>query len=170
MTDIQGPAEARRPLSSLVVIGAGIVVLAVVTAVVVLLASNRAAQEYPADSPEGMLQRYLANFEERDYEAAYGHFSAEIKGGTDLETYLESVRSYGFPLGQAARRVFIDEVTGSGDDRVMRLTVEEFYGEDIGGGSYRSERQVRIVRESDGWHIDELLVWLDPAPFFDEPF
>jgi hypothetical protein len=52
----------------------------------------------------------------------------------------------------------------------MRLTVEEFYGEDIGGGSYRSERQVRIVRESDGWHIDELLVWLDPAPFFDEPF
>jgi hypothetical protein len=166
MTDLEGHPEAQRSIGSPVLIGVAIVILAVVTAAVVLLAGDR-QQEYPADSPEGMLQRYLASFEDRDYEAAYAHFSTEVKSGLDLERYLESVRQYGFPVGQAARRVFIDEVSGDGDERVMRLTVEDFYGDGFGGDSYRSERQIRIVRESGGWYIDEPLVGLDPT--FGEP-
>jgi hypothetical protein len=137
-----------------------------VTAEIVLL-GGRSEQAYPADSPEAMLQRYLGSFDDRDYEAVYAHFSTDVKERTDLETYLDSILAYGYPDAQLTRRVFIDGVSGSGDSRVIRLTVEEFYGQDLGGGSYRSERQLRVVREPDGWHIDELLVWLDPAPFFE---
>ncbi|MEA2651755.1 MAG: hypothetical protein QOI85_1476, partial [Chloroflexota bacterium] len=47
---------------SLLYVALGVVALAVVTIVVVLLAGNREAAEFPTDSPEAALQAYLAGF------------------------------------------------------------------------------------------------------------
>ena len=160
------PASANR---SLIVIGAAVVGLILVTVVVVLLAGDRAAREYPADSPQGTLQRYLAAFDDGDYEAAYAFFSDRVHEGMDLDQYERAIDSYGFHGREGpARRVLFDRVTGS-DDRVqVHLVVEEFYGDGLGGNTYRSQRQVRLVRQAGGWRIDEPLVWLEPAPFIEK--
>ena len=83
MTENTDPPEATKASGSLLVIGAGVVVLSVLTVAIVLL-GGRSPLEYPADSPEAMLQRYLGSVDDRDYEAAYAHFSTDIKERTDL--------------------------------------------------------------------------------------
>jgi hypothetical protein len=147
-------------------IALGVVALVAVTVTVVVLAGGREAAEYPPDSPEGALQRYLAAFDEADYETAYTFFSDEVRGEMDLDQYESTVRSYGTFSGQPSRRVLFDRTSGEGDRIRVHLTVEEFYGGGgLGGGdTYRSPREVLMVREDGAWRIDEPLVWLDPAP------
>lgn len=151
---------------SLLLIGLGVVALVALTVIVVLLAGGRDSTEYPADSPEGALQRYLIAFDDGDYETAHSFFSSEVRGEMDLEQYESIVRSYGTFDGGPSRRVLFDRTDGD-DDRIrVHLTVEEFYGGGwLGGGdTYRSPREIVMVREDGAWLIDEPLVWLDPAP------
>ena len=157
---------------SLLFIALGIVLIVALTVVVVVLAGDREAAEFPADSPEGAVQRYLAAFDEDDYETAYSFFSEEVRGEVDLDEYERMVRSYGAYGDQTSRRVLFDQVSGEGDRVRVHLTVEEFYGGGgLGGGdTYRSPREVLMVREDGAWHIDEPLVWLDPAPFGEPAF
>ena len=66
------------------------------------------------------------------------------------------------------RTVLFDSSTGTGDRVQLHLIVEEFYGDGLSGDTYRSPRDVRLVREDGEWRIDQALIWLDPAPI--EPF
>lgn len=159
------PASENR---SLLLIAAGVVALIIITVAVVVLTGNERAQEYPADSPEGTLQRYLAAYADGDVEGAYAYFSTRVQERMDLDAYQRSIDSYGdMEMADASRRVIFDRRTG-GDERVqLHLTVEEFYGDGLDGSTYRSPRQVRLVREGGEWRIDEPLVWLDPAPVFE---
>jgi hypothetical protein len=163
---------ARTQDRSLLLIGLGVVALVALTIVVVLLAGGRQAVAYPVNSPEGAVQRYLAAFDEGDYETAYTFFSEEVRGEMDLDEYERAVRSYGSFDGGPSRRVLFDRTSGDGDRMRVHLTVEEFYGGGgLGGGdTYRSSREVLMVRENGAWRIDEPLVWLDPAPFPEPAF
>jgi hypothetical protein len=159
------PPQPHTTFRPLIVIPASIAALIAATAAVVLLAGNRSAEQFPVDSPEGVVQGYLASFDNRDYQASYAFFSDRVHAAADFAAYESVLIGYGYHGdGATARRVLIDSVTGSGDRRVLSLTVEEFQGEGLSGSSYRYARHVRLVRQPDGWRIDELLVWLDPAP------
>jgi hypothetical protein len=164
-------AQASRTLSanrSLILIAVVIAILLAGTAGVVALAGNRAPHQYAANSPQGVLQRYLASFDEGDYEAAYARFSDGVQDRMTLAQYERAIDDYGIHGGEGpARRVFFDRVTGSGDRVQVHVVVEEFYGDGLNANTFRSERQVRAIRQPNGWHIDEPLVWLDPAPLFD---
>jgi hypothetical protein len=151
---------------TLLSIGAGILALVVVGAVVVLLAEARQPDPFEPGTPQAAMQDYLAAWDDGDYETAYGFFSEEVQAEASLDEYESQVRSYGDPYGggSGSRAAFIDEVEGDGQRVVLHLTVEEYFGDGpADGGSYRSQRQVRMVREADGWKIDEPLIWLEPT-------
>jgi len=159
---------------SLLIIAAAILALVVLAVAVVLLAGDRKPQQFAADSPEAALQAYLAAWDDRDIEAAYGYLSTRIKGTTSFQEYrraAEDFATYGMPPNGPDRHVFIDDVTGGGDHVVVQLTVEERYGDGM-TDVQRSTRSVQMVkdavsREVNRWRIDEPLVWLDPMPTYE---
>ena len=160
---------------SLLFIGGGILALVVLAVAIVLLAEARGPSSFEAGSPEEAMQRYLAAWEERDYEAAYGFFSEEIRADATLDQYESQARSYGEGnIGNGETATYIDDAVGEGDEVTLHLTVEQFYGDGgLGGGgnSFRTQRAIRMVREADGWKIDEPLIGIEPAASFGEfPF
>lgn len=152
---------------SLLLIGLGVLALVIVTSLAVVLVGRGEAREYPANSPEGALQRYLAAFDEGDYEVAYGFFSEEVQADTSLDEYERMASGYGPFFGDGVtRRVVFERVDGEADRVRVHLTVEDFYGGGFGGGdTIRTPYQITMVRENGEWRIDRLLLWLDPASF-----
>jgi hypothetical protein len=148
---------------SLIFVAVGVVALAIVTIAVVLLAGNRETPEFAHDSPEAALQRYLVAYDAGDLDAAHAHFSADVREQMDRDAYQRAVDSFGVGT-EPDRSVLFDSRSGSGDRVQLHLIVEEFYGDGLSGDTYRSPRDVRLVREGGEWRIDQPLVWLDPAP------
>lgn len=158
------------PDRSLPLIGGGVVVLVVVAvAAVVLLGSGR-APSFSADTPEGVVQRHLAAVEDRDYETAWGYFSASVRAELSIDEYRRATRDYG-SYGTESRRVLFDRSEVTGDRARVWLTVEEFYGGGAlafgGGDVYRSPREIALVREDGEWRIDDPMIGLEPMPFMD---
>lgn len=152
---------------SLLAIGGGVLALVVLAVVAVLLLGSRDATDLPADSPEGVVQRYLAAFEEGDHDAAWALFSAEVQERVPLDEYRRAADGFG-PYGDmGSRRVLFDGAEIDGDEARVRLTIEEFYdsGPFGGGETFRSARDIRLVREDGAWRIDEALIGLEPGPF-----
>ena len=85
----------------------------------------------------------------------------------DRGAYQRAVDSWGVDA-EPDRTVLFDSTTGTGDRVQLHLIVEEFYGDGLSGDTYRSPRDVRLVREDGEWRIDQALVWLDQAAI--EPF
>ncbi|HEX6654984.1 MAG TPA: hypothetical protein VF153_02105, partial [Candidatus Limnocylindria bacterium] len=123
---------------------------------------------FPAGSPQAAMQAYLAAWQERDIDAAYGYFSTEIKASTSLDDYRRVADGFGKPSPDQ-ESVFIDGAELDGDRATLHLTIERYFGDGPGSEVDRSTSSVRMVREADGWKIDEPLLGPDPAPFpFDE--
>lgn len=154
---------------SLLYIGAGVLALVVLGAAVVLLAGGRQPASFEPGTPEAAMQGYLAAWQDEDYEAAYGFFSDEIRAATSLEQYESQVRGFGDPFGGSDTAVYIDKAEIAGQQATLYLTVEQSYG-GIGGESYRSPREVRMVHQADGWKIDEPLIGVEQVPFGEKPF
>jgi hypothetical protein len=81
----------------------------------------------------------------------------------DLDAYQRAVDASGIGV-EPNRSVLFDRTDGEGDAVEVHLIVEEFYGDGLSGDTYRSPRDVRLVREDGEWRIDQPLVWLDLAP------
>lgn len=157
---------------TLLLIAGGILALVVVAATVVLLLGSREPTTFPADSPEGVVQQHLGAFEDGNYEAAHAFFSADVHSDMDLETYERTAREYGGYPGETSRRILFERTDVDGDVARVHLTVEEYYGGGpfAGGETYRSPREIRLIREAGSWKIDDPLIGLEPAPFPMEPF
>ena len=160
----RAPVSSGSTNRSLIYVAVAIVVLAATTVAVVLLAGDRESARFDADSPETALQRYLVAYEEGDLETAHAYFSADVRQRMDLDAYRRAVDSWGIG-SEPDRSVLFDRSSGSGDRVELHLIVEQFAGDGLSGETYRSPRDIRLVREGGEWRIDEPLVWLDPAPF-----
>jgi len=155
---------------SLLVIGGGILALVALSIAVILLAEARGPASFEPGSPQEAMQRYLAAWEERDYEAAYRFFSAGVQADGTFEQYERQAR-VGDEFHDGETAAYIDDVEGEGDRATLHLTVEMFFDDGgLGGNSYRSQRSVRMVREADGWKIDEPLIGVESVPFGEVPF
>jgi hypothetical protein len=152
---------------SLIYIGTGILALVAMGVAVVLLAEGRQPETFEPGSPQAAMQAYMAAWDEGDYRAAYAYFSDEVQADATLSEYESEARARGgeFGGGSEGKAAFIDDVEG--DDRrvTVHLTTEEYVGDGPGAQSYRTQHQVRMVREADGWKIDEPLLWLDRIRF-----
>jgi hypothetical protein len=155
---------------SLLYIGLGIAALVLVAASVVLLLGSRAATTFEADTPEGVVQRHLAAYEDGDYDAAWAAFSSEVRAMMPLDEYRRAARDFGSYSDLGSRRILFDATELEGDRARVSLTVEEYYesGPFGGGDMFRSSREIALVREAGEWRIDDALIGLEPGPF--EPF
>jgi hypothetical protein len=65
--------------------------------------------------------------------------------------------------------VLFDRSEVDGDRARVWLTIEEYYdGGPFGGANtYRSTREIALVREGGEWRIDDPLIGLEPMPFQD---
>ena len=168
MTDEQRPPELDR---TLLAIGLGLLGLVVVASLLVVVLGSSEPAQFPDDSPEGTVQRHLDAFAEDELEEAYALFSSDVQQGMSPEQYEQAVRDYGTYASGITRRVLFDRSDVDGEEATVHLTVEEFYGGGPfgGGDTYRSPREIHLVREDGAWRIDEPLVGLEPAPVpFDE--
>lgn len=170
MTETETRPHPAAQDRSLLLIALGIVVLVVLVVVAVLLLGNRRPTAFPAESAEGVVQRYLQAYQQGDYEAAYNFFSSDVRASMSLPEYRQVVRDQGGMYGtDSAPRVSFDRTTGSGERREVHLSVEVFYGDRAGpfdgGGSVSSPRVVSMISDDGAWRIDEQLVGLDPGPY-----
>ena len=170
MTTTQA-SPASHDTRPLLFIGAGVLVLVIVSVAVVLLAGRGAATVYPAGSPEGAFQRYLTAYFEGDYEAAYGSFSEDVHAQMSLEDYRQGAQMYGggMGFGGTSQRVLFQDTDGDGDLVRLNLVVEYFYGDGMGGGSNQQRLEVNMVREAGEWRIDDPLTGVEPG-FHGPPF
>lgn len=168
MTDGPEPTVAPAVDRSLLAIGGGIVALVVVAVIAIVLLGSREAAPFPADTPEGIVQRHLAAVDDEDYEAARGYLSAAVRAEVSLEQYRRAAQDYGYETG-GSRRVLFDRSEVDGDRARVWLTVEEYYdGGPFGGGNtYRSTREISLVREAGEWRIDQPIIGIEPMPFRD---
>jgi hypothetical protein len=152
---------------SVLYIGVGVLGVVVLGAAVVLLAEGRRPASFEPGTPQAAMQEYLAAWQDDDYEAAYQYFSDQIKADTSLEEYESLVRNFGDPNGyQSNEAIYIDKADGDEEEVTLYLTVEQFYGGDgLGGGSYRSQRTVRMIHQAGGWKVDEPLMGVEQFPF-----
>ncbi|HYN63813.1 MAG TPA: hypothetical protein VES36_04345 [Candidatus Limnocylindrales bacterium] len=160
-----------KPNRSVLYIGAGVLGLVVLGAAVVLLAEGRQPASFEAGTPQAAMQDYLAAWRDDDHEAAYASFSDEIRADTSLAQYESQVRSFGdSSFGGSDTAVYIDRADGDDSRVTLYLTIEQYYGGGLGGESYRSQREVRMVHQPDGWRIDQPLIGLEPIRFDEPPF
>ena len=153
---------SNRPV---ILIGAGVVALAIVSVAVVLSMGDRTSEPFPEATPEGALQRYLESFESGDLAGAHAWFSDRVASEMDLPAYQRMVDQFGSVLADdRPRRVLVGEQVGTGDSISLRVIVEELEDGGLGASTQRYEREIRMLRQPDGWRIDEPLIWLDPGP------
>lgn len=168
MTDELPVSEAPAPDRSLLVIGLGIAALVAVAVIAVVLLGSRDATSFSADTPEGVVQRHLAAVDDEDYETAWSYLSANVQSDLSVAEYRRMARDYGY-YGSQSRRVLFDRSEVDGDRARVWLTVEEYYGGGPfgGGDTYRSTREIALVREGGEWRIDDPLIGLEPMPGLD---
>jgi hypothetical protein len=154
---------------SIVAIGASVIAVAVLALLVVFLAGERGGASVAADSPEGVLQRYLAAWDDDDLAMAHAQFSADVRSRMDLEAFGRARDDWAAYSESRDRRVLFDATRIDGDQATVSVTIEQFSGGGLGGSTYRYDRSVRMVREDGAWRIDEPLTWLDPAPIIEVP-
>jgi len=170
----QFPAEARfvtrggdvsNGRSVGVVVGSILAVVAL-TVVIVVLAGSRGPKSFAAGTPEAELQAYLVAWDAGDLQTAYGAFSSSAQRGLPFSDFERAARNWRSGQASVDRLVLIDRSTGDTDRVTVFLIVEETYGEGFGAGSYRSTREVEMIREDGAWRIANSLVWLEPAEHF----
>ena len=153
--------QAGATSRPLLLIGAGILALLIISVVVVLVVGRGNTADYSADSPEGTLQRYLAAVEDGDYDAAHAYFSERVKEEMSVDDFRRSIAMFGGY--QSAQRVLFRGSSGDADRVRLELEIEYFYDDTFGGSSFRQPREVIMVREGGEWRIDDALAGLEPA-------
>ena len=168
MTAPGGPLPSATTDRSLLYIGLAIAGVVLAAAVAVLALGSRETTTLEAGTPEGVVQRHLTAYEDGDFDAAWSGFSSRVRELMPLEEYRRAARDFGSYSDSGSRRVLFDATETEGDRARVRLTVEEYYGGGgpFGGGdTFRSSREISLVRESGEWRIDDALIGLEPGPF-----
>ena len=140
----------NAPDRTVIAIGGGVLAIVVLAVVVVLAMGEPEVTAYPADTPEGTVQRYLRAAYGGDDETARELLSdrADSEMSRDPITGLFCQQSDGHQV----------RVTGvdAGDARAaVRLQIEDVSGSGLGFDRYSWERSVVLVFEDGGWKIDE---------------
>ena len=110
------------------------------------------------------MQGYLSAWQERDLDAAYDFFSDEIQAQGSEADYERTVRSYGEGFAED-EAVYIDGSEGDGERVTLHLTVEHYSGGGPGSEVHRSSTTVPMLRQADGWKIDQELIGIEPVQF-----
>lgn len=162
MNEPEPVVRASSAYRGLILVGVGVVALLIAAAIVVVVAGDVGDPAFEAGSPQAALHDYLVAYEAGQLDVAHAQFSTRVRDRWDIDAYRDAVDGGEAPGAGAARRVIFDRADVTGETARVRLTIEEFVGDGLGGETNRYPREIRMVREDGAWRIDETLVWLDP--------
>jgi hypothetical protein len=125
--------------------GAIVVVVALVAvALIVALLTGNNVDEFPADSPEGALQRYLLALHDKDYDVAYSYLSDDLQASCSLQEFLRYA-----PETEVRDNEMTLESTRTFDDTALvtaSITVFET-GSPFETNEYTYERTFELARQ-----------------------
>jgi hypothetical protein len=140
-----------KPERTILMIGACILAIVVVAVVIVLAFGSPDIEVFPADTPEGSVQRYLAAVNEGDEEAAKALLTRRALSQMDETTY--PGRFYCPP--QEGRRVRIARVDRGEQRATVFLSIQHTTGSGLSLDRSSWEYSVRLALEDDLWKIDD---------------
>lgn len=156
---VNQPAQPtqRQPDRFLIGIVAGLIVLLVVAAISVLLL-RQPAQDLPADSPGGTVQRFYRALQNKDYTGAYKYLSDSMEKKPTLAEFTNFNTSYYSGDGDynSQQRIRTEKITITGDDATVPVDFTTYYnsGSPFGGaGDYTSTEVFSLHRENGTWLI-----------------
>jgi len=143
--------------------GIGIVALLVVTVVLVLTLKGSPAL-LPADTPEGVVQRFLMAIQDQDYQKAYTYLHIEERGSVlSFEDWYQQTFPPFRNSNQGSWKATLGKTTRAGNTATAEVFVDVFRP----GGPFDNPVQTmtvsyQLTRTSDGWFISErpALFWL----------
>lgn len=139
--DVSGaPAKPKSDRTLLVVL---IIVAVLVVAALVAVLARGAAPQYDADSPEGVVQRYVTAVMEGDFESARQlHVSHHTGGCSPVPAYVSS----------DTRVTLVRGADVAGDLATVTVSINDSYGGPFGGDSAYEDR-FELVSWEDSWLI-----------------
>jgi hypothetical protein len=108
--------------------GIGIAVLVIITVALVLTLGQRNAPSLPADSPEGVVQRFLLAVQSKDYSAAYNYL-APPQTPADKNFPPRSFESFTMSAQNASNHTWkatLSQTVITGDNASVEVAIEVF--------------------------------------------
>lgn len=143
-----------RPERSIIALGGGIVILVLIAFAIVLAFGSPEVQEFPPDSPEGTVQRYLRALHDGDDEAALDLLSERARREIDRNGY---PHPYYCPR-QDGRTIRVARVDRGDQRATVVLSIQDLRGSGLSFDRSTWEYPVRLVFENDEWKIDDTYV------------
>jgi|SRR3990170_4952792 len=141
-------------------VGVAIVAALLVGAVAIALVTNRGGVDLlPADSPEGVVQRYLMAIEREDYQAAYDYLSSGLRVSCSLDDFVR--RGYWPETG--GDHVTLEK-TQSFDGRAIVTARVTVFDPDVpfGASEYSYDRTFHLKLEAGQWRLVGPEFWCPP--------
>jgi hypothetical protein len=141
------------------IVGVTLLVGLLVAAVAMAVVNTRGARLLPADSPEGVVQRYLQALEREDYPEAYSYLSSDVHSRCSLDDFVG--RGY-WPYSEE-NQVTLKKTERYDDSAVVRATVTVDHGDaPFGSSEYSYERTFQLKLERGQWRLTGLDWWCPP--------
>jgi hypothetical protein len=126
------------------------IILIVLTAVLVAMATIQPSQLSPATSPEGAVQSLFAHVKSRDYDGAFAYVAKssdadERDFARDLSGRNGSLRTY-----SSLQQVDTKVLHANENEALVRASLE--YATAV--GAFYDTRDLRVVREDGAWKVD----------------
>lgn len=150
----------------LIGMGAALGVLVVVAVIGALISDGGQPELFPADTPEGITQRYVLAMIDGDFDEAWGYLSPELQSGCTLEEWREVARRQSHLEDS---QILLDEVHQINDaEATVSLKRRRFIQPDPFDLSFSAEdsthhfEDFRLKKQEDNaWRISRL-----PWPVF----
>jgi hypothetical protein len=142
-------------------IGATTAVLALMAAAVaVALVTTRGGVDLlPADSPEGVVQRYLLALEEEDYQEAYGYLSSDLRTACPLADFI----SRGYWPSARGNQVTLEETHHLDGLAVVEAEVTVFHHDAPFASEYSYTRTFELKLDEGQWRLTGPEWWCPPG-------
>jgi hypothetical protein len=139
---------------------AAVVTALLVSAVAIAIVTTRGGVDLlPADSPEGVVQRYLLALEKEDYREAYDYLSSDLRRRCSLEDFV----GRGYWPGDGGDHVTLEKTQSFNDHAVVRAKVTVFDPDVPFGTSERSyDRTFHLRQEAGQWRLTGPDWWCPP--------
>jgi hypothetical protein len=142
-----------RPERTILAIGGGILALVGAAVIIVLVFGSPDPEEFPPDSPEGTVQRYLRAVHDGDADTARAMLSERAEREMPAESF---ERGYYCPSSTSTgRRVRIARVDRGEQRSTVYLSIQRTSGSGLSFNRSTYEQSVRLVREDGVWKIDD---------------
>ncbi len=136
--------------------GVGVVILLLVAASIslALLNPEGGVTEYPADAPEGVVQRYLKALEDQDYPRAHSYLASGVQSKCSVEDVRMSARW--LAESRSSRRIELvgKETLSSGTVQVRVRVVEVNVNPPFGVDESSHDEWYPLVREGGPWRLE----------------